>query len=125
MSELIARHHGALVRLAESVVKNRAVAEEVAQETWLAVMANLASFEGRSTLSTWIISILLNKAKNHAKRSARAAMPLSETETIRSGISGRRCATGSMEAAIGARRRSPSTASRRNGSSRAGICGSM
>ncbi len=32
MSELIARHHGALVRLADSIVRNRAVAEEVAQE---------------------------------------------------------------------------------------------
>jgi RNA polymerase sigma factor (sigma-70 family) len=73
MSELIARHHGALVRLADSIVRNRAVAEEVAQETWLAVIANLGSFEGRSALSTWIISILLNKAKNHAKRESRYA----------------------------------------------------
>lgn len=73
MSQLVECHHPALVRLANTIVKNRAVAEEVAQETWLAVITNLPSFEGRSALSTWIISILLNKAKNHAKREGRYA----------------------------------------------------
>ncbi|MFQ6160130.1 RNA polymerase sigma factor [Sinorhizobium meliloti] len=123
MSELIARHHGALVRLADSIVRNRAVAEEVAQETWLAVIANLGSFEGRSALSTWIISILLNKAKNHAKRESRYAA-LGKGEDPGRDPS-RRCAADSTKAAIGARRRSPSMVSRRSGSSPGAISGSM
>lgn len=83
MSQLVERHHPALVRLANTIVKNRAVAEEVAQETWLAVITNLPSFEGRSALSTWIISILLNKAKNHAKREGRyAALGTGEEEKV-------------------------------------------
>jgi RNA polymerase sigma-70 factor (ECF subfamily) len=71
IGELVQRHHPSLVRLANSIVKNRAVAEEVAQETWIAVITRLASFEGRSSFSTWIISILLNKAKDHLKREGR------------------------------------------------------
>ena len=58
--ELVTRHHGALVRVAMRYVSTRAVAEEVAQETWLAVIRNLPRFEGRSSLKTWIFTILAN-----------------------------------------------------------------
>jgi len=68
---LVERHHAALVGLAQTIVKNRAAAEDVAQETWLAVIANIAKFEGKSALSTWIIAILLNKAKTSARREGR------------------------------------------------------
>jgi RNA polymerase sigma-70 factor, ECF subfamily len=50
--ELVERHHAALVRLAQSFVSSRAVAEEVAQETWLGVLNGLDRFEGRSSLKT-------------------------------------------------------------------------
>lgn len=73
---LVDRHHGSLVALAHSVVKNRSVAEEIAQETWIAVIGSIDGFDGRSMLSTWIISILLNKAKTHARREGRY-VPLS------------------------------------------------
>lgn len=43
----------------------------MAQETWLAVIANISRFEGKAALSTWIIAILLNKAKTFAKREGR------------------------------------------------------
>jgi RNA polymerase sigma-70 factor (ECF subfamily) len=68
---LVERHHGALVGLAQTIVKNRSTAEDVAQETWLAVIANISKFEGKAALSTWIIAILLNKAKTYAKREGR------------------------------------------------------
>ena len=68
---LVERHHAALVGLAQTIVKNRATAEDVAQETWLAVIANISKFEGKAALSTWIIAILLNKAKTYAKREGR------------------------------------------------------
>src|SRR3712207_7705310 len=42
-------------------VRTRAVAEEVVQETWLGVIAGLDRFEGRSSLKTWILAILVHK----------------------------------------------------------------
>ncbi|MFB2553493.1 RNA polymerase sigma factor [Ensifer soli] len=77
---LVERHHAALVGLAQTVVKNRSTAEDVAQETWLAVIANITRFEGKSALSTWIIAILLNKAKTYAKREGRYTVLLQEED---------------------------------------------
>jgi RNA polymerase sigma-70 factor (ECF subfamily) len=60
-----------MLAVAQTYVKGRAVAEEVVQETWLAVIQGLDRFEGRSSLKTWIISILVNKAKTRGAREAR------------------------------------------------------
>lgn len=68
---LVARHHGSLVALADTIVRNRSLAEDIAQETWIAVMGSIADFDGRSQLSTWIIAILLNKARTQARREGR------------------------------------------------------
>ena len=70
--ELVRRHHGALVRLAQSFVNNRAIAEEVAQDTWVAVLQGVERFEGRSSLKTWIFQILINRAKTRGVREARS-----------------------------------------------------
>jgi RNA polymerase sigma-70 factor (ECF subfamily) len=70
--ELVERHHAALVRLAQSFVSSRAVAEEVAQETWLGVLNGIDRFEGRSSLKTWIFRILVNRAKTRGEREARS-----------------------------------------------------
>jgi RNA polymerase sigma-70 factor (ECF subfamily) len=77
--ELVERHHAALVRLAQSFVSSRAVAEEVAQETWLAVLNGIDRFEGRSSLKTWIFRILVNRAKTRGEREARS-VPFSSLE---------------------------------------------
>jgi RNA polymerase sigma-70 factor (ECF subfamily) len=68
---LLDRHHTALVRLAMVYVHDRAVAEEVAQETWLGVLHGLGQFEARSSLKTWIFHILINRAKTRAVRESR------------------------------------------------------
>jgi RNA polymerase sigma-70 factor (ECF subfamily) len=60
-----------LVRLAQSFVPSHAVAEEVVQETWLAVLDGLDRFEGRSGLRTWVFSILVNRAKTRGTRERR------------------------------------------------------
>lgn len=62
-AELIRRHHQPMVRLARSYVPSQAVAEEVVQETWLAALRGLRSFEGRSSVKTWLYRILLNRAR--------------------------------------------------------------
>jgi RNA polymerase sigma-70 factor (ECF subfamily) len=69
--EIVQRHHGGLVRLAQLFVNNRAVAEEVAQETWMAVLQGIDRFEGRSSLKTWIFQILINRARTRGVREAR------------------------------------------------------
>src|SRR3954468_22218583 len=69
---LVDRHHAALVRLAACFVPNRDVAEEVAQETWQAVLQGLAGFEGRSSLRTWIFRILSNRARSRGVREGRS-----------------------------------------------------
>src|SRR5918998_434900 len=69
---LIARHYATMLAVAMTYVKGRAVAEEVVQETWLAVIEGVDRFEGRSSLKTWILSILVNKAKTRGVREARS-----------------------------------------------------
>jgi RNA polymerase sigma-70 factor, ECF subfamily len=73
---LIDRHHGALRRLARTFVSTDAAAEEVAQDTWVAVLDGLGTFEGRSSLKTWIFRILVNRAKTKGVREART-IPMS------------------------------------------------
>lgn len=62
---------GGMHRLAVSYVGSSASADEVVQETWLAVIENLAAFEGRSSLKHWVYRILANTAKRRATREHR------------------------------------------------------
>jgi RNA polymerase sigma-70 factor (ECF subfamily) len=73
---LVLRHHAALVRLARASVSSHAVAEEVAQETWLAVIQGIDGFEGRSSLKSWIFAILVNRARSRGVREKRT-VPMS------------------------------------------------
>jgi RNA polymerase sigma-70 factor (ECF subfamily) len=52
-----------MLRLARSFVSTHASAEEVVQDTWLAVLKGLDRFEGRSAFKTWVYRILVNTAK--------------------------------------------------------------
>jgi len=61
-----------MLRLALIHSPSRAVAEEVVQETWIAVFRSLDSFEGRSSLRTWICRILINTARRRAAREGRS-----------------------------------------------------
>lgn len=70
-TSLVGMYHATLVRMATLYVSDRAVAEEVAQETWLAVLRGLHAFEGRSSLKTWIFRILTNRAQTRGQRDKR------------------------------------------------------
>jgi RNA polymerase sigma-70 factor, ECF subfamily len=61
-----------LLRMARTYVASEAEAEEVVQETWLAVVKGLERFERRSSLRTWIFRILMNIARTRGKREARS-----------------------------------------------------
>jgi RNA polymerase sigma-70 factor (ECF subfamily) len=78
--ELVAHHDASLRRVARSFVRTPALVDDVVQETWLAVIRGLDGFEGRSSLRTWIFSILANQARTRAVREARN-VPFSAMET--------------------------------------------
>ncbi|RUP31278.1 MAG: sigma-70 family RNA polymerase sigma factor [Mycolicibacterium sp.] len=69
--ELVDRHTPALLRVAQGYVPSREVAEDVVQETWIALFKGIGSFEGRSSLRTWLFAILINIAKNRGVRERR------------------------------------------------------
>ena len=68
---LIRRFHGRLTAVAASIIGSKAQAEEVVQDAWLAVHAGISRFEGRSSLTTWLFSIVLNRAKTRIGRESR------------------------------------------------------
>lgn len=82
--QLVAAYHGRLLRLARTFHSDRGAAEEIVQDTWMAVLQGLRQFEGRSSLSTWIFRILANRAKTRAVRDSRM-VPFSDLEPADSG----------------------------------------
>ena len=81
---LVRRHNPAMLRLALAYVGDRAVAEDVVQETWQALVEGLNRFEGRSTLKTWLLHVVSNRARTRWARERRsvpfAALARSEAE---------------------------------------------
>jgi RNA polymerase sigma-70 factor, ECF subfamily len=69
---LVKRYHASLLRVAMLYLRDKSVAEEVVQETWLGVIRGLDRFERRSLLRTWIFRILTNTAKTRAVRENRS-----------------------------------------------------
>jgi RNA polymerase sigma-70 factor, ECF subfamily len=70
--ELVDRHQASMLRLARSFVGSHAVAEEVVQDTWLGVLRGIDRFAGRSSLRTWLLAIVVNRARSTGVREARS-----------------------------------------------------
>ena len=77
---LVDAYGATMMRVARLYVRDRAVAEEVVQETWLGVLRGIDRFEGRSSLRTWLFRIVTNLAKTRAVREARS-VPFSALAT--------------------------------------------
>jgi RNA polymerase sigma-70 factor, ECF subfamily len=75
----VARHDGALRRVARTFVRSQAAADDVVQETWLAMLRGLEGFEERASLRTWLFRILVNRARTRAGQEARN-LPFSALE---------------------------------------------
>lgn len=71
-NQLVAQYHNSLVRIAQMFVDDPVIAEEVAQEAWVGVLRGLARFEERSSLKTWLFTIVSNLAKTRGKREKRS-----------------------------------------------------
>jgi RNA polymerase sigma-70 factor (ECF subfamily) len=66
--ELVECYLPTMQRVALMFVSSPGIADEVIQETWIAVLRGLNGFEARSSLKTWIFSILTNRARTCAQR---------------------------------------------------------
>jgi RNA polymerase sigma-70 factor, ECF subfamily len=69
---LVRRYQRLMLRVARGYVRTDAVAEEVVQEAWLAVVRGLERFEGRSSFKTWLLRIVTNRAMTQGAREARS-----------------------------------------------------
>ena len=69
--ELVERYYGHLLPLASFCVSSRAVAEEVVQDAWVAVLTGIDRFEERSSFKTWICRIVMNLARTRGVRESR------------------------------------------------------
>jgi RNA polymerase sigma-70 factor (ECF subfamily) len=69
---LVARHHTAMLRLARSFVSSDAIAEEVVQDTWLGVLRGVDGFAERASFRTWLMRILVNRARSTGVREHRS-----------------------------------------------------
>lgn len=69
---LVDRHQAMLLRLASSFVSSSAVAEEVVQDTWVGVLRGIDGFAGRSSFKTWLLRILVNRARSTGVREGRS-----------------------------------------------------
>ena len=71
--DLVDRHTPAMLRVARGYVPSHQIAEEVVQETWIALVKGIATFEGRSSLRTWLFTVMINIAKTRGIRERRDA----------------------------------------------------
>ncbi len=83
---LVRHHQDAMIKVASALLPSTAVAEEVVQETWLAVLRGIGDFQGRSSLRTWLFAILVNRARTtgvRERRSVAVADPAPAVEAAR------------------------------------------
>jgi len=69
---LVEEYYATMLSVARGYVRSRALAEEVVQDAWLGVLKGIDRFEGRSSLKTWIMRILVNIAMTRGVREARS-----------------------------------------------------
>ncbi len=80
--ELYEQYAPGLMRLLMGVVKNRSLAEEILQETFVAAFKHVASFRGEARLATWLAGIALRRAFNSVRDDGRRlrALPAPDSE---------------------------------------------
>jgi RNA polymerase sigma-70 factor, ECF subfamily len=70
-AQLVDRYTPAMLRVARGYVRSHETAEEVVQETWIALIKGISKFEGRSSLRTWLFTVMINIAKARGVRERR------------------------------------------------------
>jgi RNA polymerase sigma-70 factor (ECF subfamily) len=72
-AQLVDTHTPSMLRVARGYVPSHEIAEEVVQETWIALLKGIDKFEGRSSLRTWLFTVMINIAKARGVRERRDA----------------------------------------------------
>ena len=70
-ADLVDAHTPSMLRVARGYVPSVEIAEEVVQDTWIALIKGLAGFEGRSSLRSWLFTVMINIAKKRGLRERR------------------------------------------------------
>jgi RNA polymerase sigma-70 factor, ECF subfamily len=81
-TQLVDQYSPSMLRIARGYVRSHQSAEDVVQDTWIAVVKGITKFEGRSTIRTWLFAVLVNIAKRRGIRERRDA------DTADAGLSG-------------------------------------
>ena len=81
--EIMQKHNRRLYRIARTILRNDADAEDAVQDAYVSAFANLASYRGESTLATWLSRIVMNEALGRLRRK-RATVDLAALEHQRS-----------------------------------------
>ena len=79
-TELVRRYHPTLLKVARYYVASAATAEDVAQDTWIAVLKGIEKFEGRSSFKTWLLRICVNRARTSGVKEHRS-IPVDPNES--------------------------------------------
>jgi len=70
-AQLVDRYTPSMLRVARGYVPSHQIAEEVVQEAWIGVLKGISKFEGRSSLRTWVFTVMINIAKTRGVRERR------------------------------------------------------
>jgi len=79
--KLVEKHHKQMVVVARAII-GESLAEEVAQEAWVSVYRALPKFEGRSSIKTWLFTIVSNEAKTRLRKESRLVRMNENEETL-------------------------------------------
>ena len=69
-AELLERHYELIYRVAYRTLANQQDAEDIAQDVCVALPKKLASFQGRSKLTTWLYQITLNQCRDLMRKTS-------------------------------------------------------
>lgn len=79
---LYQRHAPAMLRVVRRMTAQSGVAEEILQETWLAVWRSADSFRGESSARGWLFGVAKRQAHNHLRKAVIATVDLDEIAEI-------------------------------------------
>lgn len=82
----VERYGDLLFRVAQARVADRAIAEDLVQDAFLAAWKSRASFDGRSQRSTWLIAILKRKVADHFRKAGRQPEAIGSFEDDRDSV---------------------------------------
>jgi RNA polymerase sigma-70 factor (ECF subfamily) len=77
---LMRAHNGRLFRVARAILRDDGEAEDALQDAYLEAYRHIGSFRGQSSISTWLVRIVINQALMRARRQKRERVVVSMDE---------------------------------------------